>query len=133
MLIIIGTSLLAIGAVLVAVAYACHRHPAASRRLVRWVGGETAGVLLTLFPATGLVALFNVVVGEKARDITILHLVTAVGIAAFGWFITQAVIRRATHWEAAEAVKIDGLVKASAAASIPSHPTPAAVPEKRAA
>ncbi len=94
MLLVLGTTLLAVAAVLVAAAAALHRDAASRPRLARWIGGETAGVLLTLVPACGLVALLNVLIDRGDSTIGVPHIAAMAAIAAAGWLATRAIVRR---------------------------------------
>lgn len=129
MLIVVGMALFAIGVVLIAAAYAYHRDPAASPRLARWVDGETTGVVLTMVPASGLIALFYFVIDAEARNIGVAHLAIAAAIALAGWFAARSLFRRGTRLEQAT---IEMTQAAEERASAPG-PAFASIPEKRAA
>jgi|GEM_PF-5701352 hypothetical protein len=130
MLVVLGATLLALGAVLVAAAAGLHRDAARRPRLARWVGGETAGVLLTMVPASGLVALLNVLIGQGDSDLGVLHIATAAAIAAAGWMATRAILRRFAHLEETDrAAGPTAGLRAVAA----SHQAAAPIADKRAA
>ncbi|MDX9860695.1 MAG: hypothetical protein RBS99_07225 [Rhodospirillales bacterium] len=104
MLVVLATILIALGAVLVAAAAGVRRDATRRPRLARWVGGETAGVLFTLLPACGVVALFNVLIDQGGRNLTMLHIAAALAVAAAGWMATRYIRRRFTGPQKAEAV-----------------------------
>jgi hypothetical protein len=102
MLLVLGTTLLALAAVLVAAAAALHRDAASRPRLARWIGGETAGVLLTLVPASGLVALLNVLIDRGEGTIGALHIAAVAAIVGAGWLATRTIVRRFSPLEEAD-------------------------------
>ena len=60
MLVVLGVSLLTLGVLLTLTAFLCLRDPGTPPRLRHFVGGEVAGVIITMFLATGMVSLLYI-------------------------------------------------------------------------
>lgn len=129
MLVVFAATLLALGAVLVVAAAGAHRDAARRPRLAHWVGGETAGVILTLVPASGGVALFNVLIDQGGRNLSMLHIAAALAVAAAGWMVTRNIRRRFPGPEKAEAVTPSAVLRIVE----PSSPAVTPIADERAA